>query len=1091
MSLNYYSLKQLLVEYNHIQPEDFDKQVSDAKAINNVILIGKIKGETSRPSNLFDTVQIDKDSCFVVVDLFGFKSPMSLSSIVKSSVESFDNDDNFYMTKGDVVTVIRKSDLTDKICKIKGNIRLGHRVPSKAYLSLLNFYKVGITTDKKVNWSIQPCQVELARPNTLSDVMGTSAQYLSETIDAGEIKHPDYLDDMPKDTYNEAIISPNSVLTSFGQIKTDNDYSVQPATGFSVSRKQECRDTLKKPNQMYQKLQDKLTKAESDRANFLKELKNQYSLSDTPSDYVRYMFGSILYNMKRNQKYTSAMTGRTLIKRYLSNYEESKKKYMGHITLSEYVVDNFLSIKDYILGDKTTLDVSDSAYSLCTYAFGDYHQVYMAILGQIVGIPFEDIMDMVIRCNTYGIDIVNITTENPYLLQIFASVPFKTLDKLGLIFNKAIRPETEKYRNIALLNDYIMSSDNSNTLFTEDSLNNSNIGIKIGDKAYEMHKRMGTMYGDAQTKSIYTYINDKASLIYPDGYLQPRGGYYIEYIPKNKLVGIINDYTNTGIGIREGQYITSTTLCMKELSVADRLSELASKEYDYGTAEIDRLINDYEAIVGFKLEDRQRQAVHLLTHSAFIVTGGAGSGKTTVSNCIVYVLRHLEPDISIEFAAPTGKAAKRMQEVVQQQVSTLHSKFKIGLGDDDANVATSKNKTAYFFDEGAMISLDLMYSVLRRIDVETCRLFVFGDINQLPPIGKGLPFRNALDFMPCVYLNVSKRASEKSLITKNAKFIVESSDNNLESGDDFYIIPCDDNLIQGTVTLLCKYFLGKTSQEENETIKRIAKTTKLPTLNNLQPDDIQVVSPVTTPKYGWGCSKLNPELKKQFNPNVKPVDSFEYNDTVYSIGDRVIHVNKNCYNIQWYSSHHNGVYQKIWGKGICNGEVGKIVGIYQSNACTILDQIDPMPLEYDNKPVRDDDRRNDNYAYDVVVEFWDYISQQNFYIIYQAKLNTRKDGNMGKSLIGEDLNNLQLFYAGTTHKMQGSQAKVIICSLGAFNMRSNFISKEMLYTMVTRASDIVILVGSVSNDYTSTFSQGRNISAISNVVTIGEEIFKD
>ena len=98
---------------------------------------------------------------------------------------------------------------------------------------------------------------------------------------------------------------------------------------------------------------------------------------------------------------------------------------------------------------------------------------------------------------------------------------------------------------------------------------------------------------------------------------------------------------------------------------------------------IEQYIHEYEAKVGFKLEERQNMAVHLLVNAGFIVAGSAGSGKTTVSNCVVYVLSKLEPFLDIQFAAPTAKAAKRMQEVVHKEVSTLHSKFKLGVSNEN------------------------------------------------------------------------------------------------------------------------------------------------------------------------------------------------------------------------------------------------------------------------------------------------------------------------------------------------------------------------------------------------------------------------
>ena len=491
-------------------------------------------------------------------------------------------------------------------------------------------------------------------------------------------------------------------------------------------------------------------------------------------------------------------------------------------------------------------------------------------------------------------------------------------------------------------------------------------------------------------------------------------------------------------------------------------------------------------------------AVHLLVNGAFIVAGGAGSGKTTVSNCVVYVLRKLEPSLDIKFIAPTGKAAKRMQEVVKQPVKTIHSEFKLGMKEDNLftldNDEASKSRLAYFCDEGGMITIDTLYKALKHLDVKYMRFFLFGDFGQLPPIGKGLPFKNLLRFLPCVFLNVSKRAVEGSQITANSNYINECSDasnwHDLESKDDFFLLPCKEQDIQRVTYNLCAYYLGKPVNVDY--IKKYLGISELPEVSDLTPDDIQVVSPLQKASYSWGSTKLNEILQPLFNPEKNIHKKFLNQVTQvipghkFTIGDRVIHTDANMYAMQWYSSYKYGELQKIYGSGICNGDVGKIVDILKADDCMILDEVEEKPDDFEYENLRDDTTWHGDDAYFIVVEYFDYMSSRNYYILYRATFNPRVQSNeVGLVLVGEDLNKLNLFYAGTTHKLQGSQAKLIIFTLGVVNFKG-FITRQMLYTMVTRGEDLVFGIGSVGNEQSSMLSQARRDIASVDVKTVGE-----
>jgi ATP-dependent exoDNAse (exonuclease V) alpha subunit len=420
---------------------------------------------------------------------------------------------------------------------------------------------------------------------------------------------------------------------------------------------------------------------------------------------------------------------------------------------------------------------------------------------------------------------------------------------------------------------------------------------------------------------------------------------------------------------------------------------------------------------------------------------------------------------------------------------------KEGIFSQDETDSSSED-VAYFFDENAMVTIDTFYAMLKKIDTETSRIYLFGDYNQLPPIGKGLMFKNLLRFMPCVCLTVSKRAAEGSHITLNSNYINNNSDGTnwkyLESGDDFFLMTCSDESITTATALLVKHYLGKGTPEEEQRLCKPLHLDHLPKVDGLTPDDIQVVSPLSKVNYAWGSTRLNTMLQPLFNNNTgyrntiinqKPKTD---NYTRFLIGDRVIHSSKNMYSMQWYSSIDHGVCQKTYGYGICNGEVGKIVSYFHADSVEFSDEIgfEPEDFKYPDN-MRDDSSYSGSDAWFVAVKYYDYLSDSNYYILYRTTENMINPSSQGKTLFGEDLDKLMLFYAGTTHKLQGSQAKLIISVLGDVNYKG-FITRNMIYTTFTRGEKLVFGVGSVSNTAKSMLTKARQDVAGVNTLTIGE-----
>lgn len=1062
------------------------------RGLEKVEVYGRIVSRLPRPVNIYENVKLSKTGMFVRVNVFSINLGRYDSYLKQTGAY---NDKHTYMVNGSIIAFIEKTNkpLPEWYC-LRGTLRFGSKDLSNTYVGLLTYYKDGS------DWALKPSDYD----DFPADIWGTDNRlysYLCKSRDSGSVVIPSDVELMPRfdavlKKTNEPVV-PNTGSSLEGSLaKALNN--VKPQQTSVVNFVKECRQDIKEPNELYNKFKDLSLNALNIREQFLNECKDDYKLDDD-SDYEPLIY------MVRHIGKTHA--SKAVLKKYLSNIKGSQERYLGKQTISSYLISIFDDeIADFILTG-STVTASGEAWEVCKSAFCSREYFYAGILGVILGISFDDLSDIVYKCESLDMSFMRVVNENPYLLQLISSLKFDTIEKIAICFGQHTNPEVKKFRNIAMLNAYILDSNNESTVFYRDKLINEEFGVALTKVRYNYICEVGTYFSSVMINNIDECIRQctRSELGYSASRFKSIGGNrYVERIDSREKVTVIDDYVKSGLGILlDNKFITSSMLLERELFVFDKMQSLGKKTFNYDDVEIDKYIAEYEAQVGFKLEERQVMAVHLIKHAGFVVAGSAGSGKTTVSNCIVYVLSKLEPNLERRFAAPTGKAAKRMQEVVKCNVKTLHSEFHLGLEqksvfDSDEEELNSDN-IAYFFDEGAMITLDLLYSVLSKIDEDNCRIFLFGDFNQLPPIGKGLPFKNLLRFMPCVFLNVTKRAVEGSKITYNSNIINDNSTDstwkNLQSGDDFFLLQCSKDKIQEVVARLCRYYLGKGTPEDSAVLKQYLGVDTLPEVENLRSDDIQVVSPLSKSTYTWGTVQLNKKLQPIFN-TVRGYDkTFVYQLTAKSepskfvIGDRVIHVEKNMYSMQWYESYENGVFVKRYGYGICNGEVGKFVGMFESSDCIVEDEQEDEPSDFKYKDnMRDDSTWNGDGKYFIVVEYWDYITESNFYILYRAEVNTSVDsGSIGVVLKGDDLGMLNLFYAGTTHKLQGSQAKLVIACLDSVNY-SGFITREQLYTMFTRGEKLVFVVGSVDNSRASMLSRARRDLACTGIDTIGEII---
>lgn len=410
-----------------------------------------------------------------------------------------------------------------------------------------------------------------------------------------------------------------------------------------------------------------------------------------------------------------------------------------------------------------------------------------------------------------------------------------------------------------------------------------------------------------------------------------------------------------------------------------RLNDTAFKN-DFSPEDID--FDLIEKRMGITLSEEQKNAVRgAVSYGVTVITGGPGTGKTTILRAIMMVLR--EMDYFVALAAPTGRAAKRIKESTGYAGQTIHRLLEATVDEKKDKVVFRRNKQtpldvdAIIVDEASMIDVELMYRLLIACQDGT-RLILVGDVNQLPPVGPGSVLRDIIDseYIHTVILNSIFRQAGLSKIVSAAHQINKGEEPDLKY--------CDgDNLL---------FMEKKTYSEVEREIVSLAAY-----------EEAQVITP--TKKGELGTVSLNRVLQNSLNPpeewkgeiQIKPEDP---KGDVFRLGDRVMQI-KNNYSKEWKIA---GL--DLEGNGLFNGDMGVI--------CEVDQVMDTISVKFDEEKVS----------------------------TYERK----------------EFNELQLCYAITVHKSQGSEFSMVVMPIS--NVGPVLGTKNLLYTGITRGKNNVVLIGS-------------------------------
>ena len=352
-----------------------------------------------------------------------------------------------------------------------------------------------------------------------------------------------------------------------------------------------------------------------------------------------------------------------------------------------------------------------------------------------------------------------------------------------------------------------------------------------------------------------------------------------------------------------------------EKNVAERLQDLANYDNIKKISRFNKELEMFEKKSNIDLSEKQKEAIEAINeHNVCVITGGPGTGKTTIIKTIIDIFKHNE--MKPVLCAPTGRAAKKMTEATGEEAKTLHRLLEIGKISEENQVLPTEVSVApidgdiVIVDEMSMVDIFLMNYLCKALYKGT-KLVLVGDIDQLPSVGPGNVLKDIIesDAITTITLNKIFRQAARSKIIVNAHRVNEGlsflTKEEISSGaendyleDFFYISETDrQKILYNVITL------------SGDRLKNYGDYDFF--------KNIQVITP--TKKGELGTKELNKVLQQTINPSMETKKERKFGDNIFREGDRIMQI-KNNYDIYWEKKEPEFEY----GSGVFNGEFGTI-----------------------------------------------------------------------------------------------------------------------------------------------------------------------
>ena len=427
----------------------------------------------------------------------------------------------------------------------------------------------------------------------------------------------------------------------------------------------------------------------------------------------------------------------------------------------------------------------------------------------------------------YGAASVDVMTHNPYaLLQVADGVNFSVADTLA----KHIGIEADDQRRLEAGISWLLNhiEDRGHTCLPVDQLIGAGVNL-LGD------------------------IADPIA----------------DYIEECITIGQLYSVDQEGI-----IYVYPPGLYIAEMESAQKTLAFLGRE-DPVNLDMERFLGNFEDTQGIRLGDVQKEAIDLaLTQSLALITGGPGTGKTTIIKALVegFQLGGLS---RILLCAPTGRAAKRLTEATDYEATTIHRLLMPVQGSDSYDFQKNEEDPleadVVIIDEASMLNIRLYQSLLRAIP-ENCHVVIVGDVDQLPPIGAGFVLKDLLESecVPFSRLNQIYRQDSGNAIISNAYAINQGSMPDLTGSDEFIFIP-----VKSMASMM----------------KAITETYKHEKEDLDDELDMQIISPMR--RGDAGSLSISKFVQEAVNPPAGHKGEVRANGITYRVGDKVIQATNN------------------------------------------------------------------------------------------------------------------------------------------------------------------------------------------------------